>query len=76
MEIAPDEEPRRTMSSGKKFDVAQPHFLIECQELRRHAALSTRSAASARLPHLVRLTGREQEVARLVCERRSNQEIV
>jgi DNA-binding CsgD family transcriptional regulator len=27
------------------------------------------------LPHLVRLTRREQEVARLVCEGRSNQEI-
>ena len=55
--------------------VAQPHFLIECEDLRRHAALSTGSAASARLPHLVRLTRREQEVARLVCEGLSNQEI-
>jgi len=55
--------------------VAQPHFLIECEDLRRHAALSKGSAASARLPHLVRLTRREQEVARLVCEGRSNQEI-
>src|SRR5205809_7128960 len=55
--------------------VAQPHFLIECEDLRRHAAPSTGPAASARLPHLVRLTRREQEVARLVCEGRSNQEI-
>ena len=55
--------------------VAQPHFLIECEDLRRHAALSPGPAASARLPHLVRLTRREQEVARLVCEGRSNQEI-
>jgi DNA-binding CsgD family transcriptional regulator len=55
--------------------VAQPHFLIECEDLRRHAALSTGSAASARLPHLIRLTRREQEVARLVCDGRSNQEI-
>jgi DNA-binding CsgD family transcriptional regulator len=55
--------------------VAQPHFLIECEDLRRHAALSKGPAASARLPHLVRLTRREQEVARLVCEGRSNQEI-
>jgi len=55
--------------------VAQPHFLIECEDLRRHVALSTGPAASARLPHLVRLTRREQEVARLVCEGRSNQEI-
>jgi len=55
--------------------VAQPHFLIECEDLRRHAVPSTGPAASARLPHLVRLTRREQEVARLVCEGRSNQEI-
>src|SRR5437870_4008523 len=55
--------------------VARPHFLIECEDLRRHAALSGGPAASARLPHLVRLTRREQEVARLVCEGRSNQEI-
>jgi len=62
---------KQLMSVG----VTRPHFLIECEDLRRHAALSTGSAASARLPHLVRLTRREQEVARLVCEGRSNQEI-
>src|SRR2546429_1187176 len=55
--------------------VAQPHFLIECEDLRRHAVPSTGPAASARLPHLVRLTRREQEVARLGCEGRSNQEV-
>jgi DNA-binding CsgD family transcriptional regulator len=55
--------------------VAQPHFLIQCEDLRRHVALSTGSAGSARLPHLVRLTRREQEIARLVCDGRSNQEI-
>jgi DNA-binding CsgD family transcriptional regulator len=54
--------------------VARPHFLIECEDLRRHAAPRAGSAI-ARLPHLVRLTRREQEVARLVCEGRSNQEI-
>ncbi len=54
--------------------VAQPHFLIECEDLRHHVAAST-GPASARLPHLARLTRREQEVARLVCEGRSNQEI-
>src|SRR5438477_141202 len=36
--------------------VAQPHFFIECEDLRRDAARSTGPAASARLPHLVRLT--------------------
>jgi DNA-binding CsgD family transcriptional regulator len=51
--------------------VALPHFLIECEDLRRRRA----GPVSARLPHLVRLTRREQEVARLVCEGRSNQEI-
>jgi DNA-binding CsgD family transcriptional regulator len=54
--------------------VAQPHFLIECEDLRREVAAST-GPASRRLPHLARLTRREQEVARLVCEGRSNQEI-
>jgi DNA-binding CsgD family transcriptional regulator len=51
--------------------VALPHFLIECEDLRRRRA----GPVSSRLPHLVRLTKREQEVARLVCEGRSNQEI-
>jgi DNA-binding CsgD family transcriptional regulator len=53
--------------------VARPHFLIECEDLRSSAART--GPASSRLPHLVRLTRREQEVARLVCEGRSNQEI-
>jgi DNA-binding CsgD family transcriptional regulator len=59
----------------KSVGVTRPHFLIECENLRHHAALSTGSAASARLPHLIRLTRREQEVARLVCKGQSNQEI-
>jgi DNA-binding CsgD family transcriptional regulator len=54
--------------------VAQPHFLIECEDLRRQAGAHT-EPASSNLPHLIRLTRREQEVARLVCEGRSNQEI-
>jgi DNA-binding CsgD family transcriptional regulator len=54
--------------------VARPHFLIECEDLRRQAAPRS-GRASSTLPHLVRLTKREQEVARLVCEGRSNQEI-
>jgi len=55
-------------------DLARPHFLIECEALRRHAAQHAKSAAS-RLPHLARLTAREQEITRLVCDGRSNQEI-
>ena len=54
--------------------VARPHFLIECEDLHSSAAVRT-GPASVRLPHLARLTRREQEVARLVCEGRSNQEI-
>ena len=53
-------------------DLARPHFLIECEALR--TARQTEPAAS-RLPHLARLTGREQEITRLVCDGRSNQEI-
>jgi DNA-binding CsgD family transcriptional regulator len=52
--------------------VARPHFLIECEDLRSAARTGP---ASSRLPHFARLTRREQEVARLVCEGRSNQEI-
>jgi DNA-binding CsgD family transcriptional regulator len=54
--------------------VAQPHFFIECEDLRPQAGAHT-EPASSNLPHLIRLTRREQEVARLVCEGRSNQEI-
>src|SRR5207247_768806 len=43
--------------------VAQPHFLIECEDLRRQAA-PRGGPASSRLPHLVRLTRCEQEDAR------------
>jgi DNA-binding CsgD family transcriptional regulator len=54
--------------------VARPHFLVECEDLRCSAAQRA-GLTKSRLPHLVRLTRREQEVARLVCEGRSNQEI-
>jgi DNA-binding CsgD family transcriptional regulator len=53
----------RQLSVGS---VARPHFLIECEELRRPATP---------LPHLVRLTQREQQLTRLICDGRSNQEI-
>src|SRR5437762_10664985 len=61
---------RQLSSAG----VARPHFLVECEDLRRQARAHTEPAGSS-LPQLVRLTRREQEVARLVCEGRSNQEI-
>ena len=54
--------------------VAQPHFLIECEDLRRPAA-SRGASASARLPYFAGLTRREREVTRLICDGHSNQEI-
>jgi DNA-binding CsgD family transcriptional regulator len=50
--------------------VARPHFLIEFEKLTARHELPDRG-----LPHLARLTRREQELARLVCDGRSNQEI-
>jgi len=54
--------------------VARPHFLVQCEDLHRHAA-SSAAPGNSRLPHLVQLTSREQEVAALVCAGRRNQEI-
>lgn len=54
--------------------VARPHFLIDCEDLRRNGD-RTSGRANSRLPALSRLTMREQEVARLVCTGQSNQEI-
>jgi FixJ family two-component response regulator len=50
-----------------------PLFLIRCEELRLPGAPP--NAAGNRLAHLARLTTREQEVTRLACDGRSNQEI-
>jgi DNA-binding CsgD family transcriptional regulator len=49
--------------------IARPRFLIECENLER--------ARERRAPlgHLAQLTRREQQIARLVCEGDSNQEI-
>src|SRR6266581_4266375 len=55
-------------------DLARPHFLVECEALRRHTAQHAEATAS-RLPALARLTRRQQEITRLVCDGRSNQEI-
>jgi FixJ family two-component response regulator len=54
--------------------IARPQFLIECEELRARSE-SEKDQWSKRLVHLVRLTAREQQVALLVCEGRSNAEI-
>ena len=53
--------------------VARPHFLVEFERLSGSAAgYQNRDAA---LSHLVRLTSSEQNLTRLVCDGRSNQEI-
>jgi len=54
--------------------VARPHFLVEFESFQARAATGYQ-ISSASLSHLVRLTSREQNLARLVCDGRSNQEI-
>jgi DNA-binding CsgD family transcriptional regulator len=54
--------------------VARPRFLIECEEL-GHTTAPPGQPQASQLPHLVRLTRREQQVTRLACEGRSNHEI-
>lgn len=61
---------RRLKSAG----VVRPHFLIECEDLGR-TDNRNKAAANLRLPAITRLTMREQEVARLVCDGQSNKEI-
>ena len=53
---------------------ARPHFLIEFEDL-HWSATTGYQISGASLSHLVRLTSREQNLARLVCDGRSNQEI-
>jgi len=54
--------------------VVRPHFLIECEDLSRNGN-ANREPAIWRLPAIARLTMREREVARLVCNGHSNKEI-
>jgi DNA-binding CsgD family transcriptional regulator len=54
--------------------VTRPHFLIRCENPCANRGQSARPVSS-QLPSLAALTRREQEVAQLVCEGRSNQEI-
>jgi len=54
--------------------VARPHFLVEFESLRGGPASDSRITDGS-LSHLERLTKREQHLARLVCDGRSNQEI-
>jgi DNA-binding CsgD family transcriptional regulator len=62
------------MKQLNSVGVARPHFLVECEEL-HPVTNSPHSPAPSLLPHLVRLTAREQEVAWRVCDGRSNQEV-
>src|SRR4029077_10416810 len=54
--------------------IARPDFLIQCEDLRRQDTLHAKTA-DARLRYFVQLTRREREVARLICDGESNQEI-
>jgi DNA-binding CsgD family transcriptional regulator len=60
-----------TLKQISSAGVARPHFLIEFENLR---GTGTKQGI-ATLPHLVQLTRREQQLARLVCDGSSNQEI-
>jgi len=51
-----------------------PDFLVQCEEMLAPAA-AARLHADAGLAHLAQLSSREQEVTRLACEGRANQEI-
>jgi FixJ family two-component response regulator len=63
-----------TITPLNTIGLTPPHFLVQCEEMRRpHAA--TGPSDELHLAHLARLTLREQEVTRLVCEGSSNQEI-
>src|SRR5438309_10208788 len=62
---------KRLNSAG----VAQPHFLIESEDLQPNAAAAPARPATAQLPHFVQLTRREREIVRLVCDGQSNQAI-
>ncbi len=53
---------------------ARPHFLVEFESFQARTATGYQ-ISSASLSHMVRLTSREQNLARLVCDGRSNQEI-
>ena len=52
--------------------IARPHFLIECEGV---TPRSSGRRKAGRLAHLAQLTRREQQIACLVCEGRSNQEV-
>jgi DNA-binding CsgD family transcriptional regulator len=68
----PDLRALITLVQSASHGIARPHFLIECED--RHYE-QQRPDAHPQLPCLTRLTPRERELTRLVCDGRSNQEI-
>jgi DNA-binding CsgD family transcriptional regulator/PAS domain-containing protein len=67
----------RATISLKQIDsaaVARPQFLIEFEDLRENGAKRYQTSGAS-LSHLARLTSREQDLARLVCDGHTNQEI-
>jgi DNA-binding CsgD family transcriptional regulator len=63
-----------TIAHVNTVGLTPPNFLVQCEEIRAPAADGPPSADTT-LAHLARLTSREQEVTRLACEGRTNQEI-
>jgi len=63
-----------TIAHVNTVGLTGPNFLVQCEEIRAPSADGLASA-DASLAHLARLTSREQEVTRLACEGRTNQEI-
>ena len=63
-----------TITNLNAVGFTPPHFLVQCEELRLPGK-APRPAGETRLAHLAKLTLREQDVTRLTCEGRSNQEI-
>ena len=63
-----------TLKQISSAAVGRPHFLIEFESLHGSPATGYQTSGAS-LSHLVRLTSREQNLARLVCDGRSNQEI-
>ena len=63
-----------TIAQVNTVGFTRPNFLVQCEEIRVPAADGPPSADTT-LAHLARLTSREQEVTRLACEGRTNQEI-
>ncbi len=63
-----------TIAHLNTVGLTHPNFLVQCEEIPAPAADGPPSADTT-LAHLARLTSREQEVTRLACEGRTNQEI-